>query len=257
MYRFLFNPRWLAFALFALLIAGLSVRLGLWQWHRLEHRHHTNDRVTKLLKQKPIDIGTFTSSADGEWTRVRATGRYLDPKTVTVKFTIRSGSPGAEVVTPLVLDDGRAVLVDRGWLATDNSGQRPNDVPPAAAGPVTVTGWWHPDNGAGANATEPEDGQVRAISSKAMAPTVGAPMIGGFVSLTDQSPSAGDKLQPAIPPDLGSGPHFFYSLQWWFFAGLAIVGYVWFARIEAKDRQASGSLPDTRVPTPGTDSTST
>jgi cytochrome oxidase assembly protein ShyY1 len=26
-------------------------------------------------------------------------------------------------------------------------------------------------------------------------------------------------------PDLGEGPHFFYGLQWWFFAALAVFGF--------------------------------
>jgi cytochrome oxidase assembly protein ShyY1 len=246
-YRFLLSPRWVAFALFALLIGGLSIRLGLWQWHRLEHRHQTNARVSTLLNQQPRAASDFSPGQDDEWTRIRATGRYLDPQTVTVKFTIRGGSPGAEVVTPLLLGDGRAVLIDRGWLSTDNSGRRPSNIPPAPRGDVVVTGWWHPDNGAGPNATRPEAGQVRAISSRALAGRVGAHLIPGFVSLTAQSPAAGGDLKLAIPPDLGSGPHFFYALQWWFFAGLAIVGYIWFAYIEAGERRGGETRPELRA----------
>jgi cytochrome oxidase assembly protein ShyY1 len=246
-YRFLLSPRWVAFALFALLIGGLSIRLGLWQWHRLEYRHETNARVTTLLKEQPRAVDTFSPGRDAEWTRLRATGRYLDPQTLTVKFTIRGGSPGAEVVTPLLLSDGRAVLIDRGWLSTDNNGRRPSDIPPAPRGEVVVTGWWHPDNRAGGNATHPESGQIRAISSRALARHVGATMVPGFVSLTTQSPAADGALKLAPPPDLGSGPHFFYALQWWFFAGLAIVGYVWFARAEATERRGGGSRPQLRA----------
>lgn len=258
MYRFLLSPRWLVFALVALLIAGLSVRLGFWQWHRLEHRHETNARVTKLLKQQPRDIAGFTPGPESEWTRVRATGRYLDTATLTVKFTIRAGAPGVDVVTPLRLADGSVVLVDRGWLATDNSGRRPANIPAAPTGLTTVLGWWHPDNQAGSTATVPEDGQVRAISSRALGRFVGHPLVAGFVCLTHQSPPPAAALRLAVPPDLGSGPHFFYALQWWFFAALAVVGFIWFARVEEQERRA---MPAGRAPvplqTPGHDSAST
>jgi cytochrome oxidase assembly protein ShyY1 len=240
-YRFLLSRRWLGFAVFVLVIAGLSIRLGTWQWDRLDRRQLSNERVTELLKQEPLDVARFTPRADAEWTRLTATGRYLDATTLTVKFTVREGSAGAEVVTPLLLPDGTAVLVDRGWLKTDRSAKRPTNIPAAPSGQVTVIGWWHPDNGAGSNATRPEDGQIRAISSRALASSAGADLRRGYLSLTDQSPKPGDELVLATPPDLGSGPHFFYGLQWWFFAGLAIVGYVWFARAEAKERRANGS----------------
>ena len=239
MYRFLLSRRWLGFAVFVLVIAGLSIRLGTWQWDRLDRRQLSNERVTELLKQEPLDVAGFTPGPDAEWTRLTATGRYLSEATLTVKFTVREGSAGAEVVTPLLLPDGTAVLVDRGWLKTDRSGKRPTNIPAAPSGQVTVIGWWHPDNGAGSNATRPEEGQIRAISSRALTPRAGADLRRGYLSLTEQSPKPGDELLLATPPDLGSGPHFFYGLQWWFFAGLAIVGYVWFARAEAKERRAS------------------
>lgn len=241
MYRFLLSRRWLGFAVFVLVIAGLSIRLGIWQWDRLDRRDASNDRVAELLKREPRDVARFTPAAEDEWTRLVATGRYLDDATLTVKFTVRDGSAGAEVVTPLLLADGTAVLVDRGWLKTDRSAKRPTNIPVAPSGQVTVTGWWHPDNGAGRHATQPDDGQIRAISSRALESTAGVDLRRGYISLTAQSPKPGEALLLAKPPDLGSGPHFFYGLQWWFFAGLAIVGYIWFARAEAKERRAISS----------------
>jgi cytochrome oxidase assembly protein ShyY1 len=43
--------------------------------------------------------------------------------------------------------------------------------------------------------------------------------------------------ETADPPDLGSGPSFFYGLQWWFFALLAVGFLAYFARHEYRDLQ--------------------
>jgi cytochrome oxidase assembly protein ShyY1 len=127
------------------------------------------------------------------------------------------------------------VLVDRGWLATDNTDTE-FDVPAPPSGSVTVTGWLQPDSGAEAAATTPTDGQVRAISSAGFAPELPYSVTGGHLLLLEEIPAPSVPLAAPEPPDLGQGPHFFYGLQWFFFAALAVVGYVWFAWLEVHPR---------------------
>ena len=53
------------------------------------------------------------------------TGRYDPQHEILARARTVNGRVGFEIVTPLVLADGTAVLVDRGW------------VPPAGAGAAT------------------------------------------------------------------------------------------------------------------------
>ena len=53
---------------------------------------------------------------------VTATGTYAADDTVIVRYRTRDGASGVDVVVPLVTADGTALLVDRGWMATDNRG---------------------------------------------------------------------------------------------------------------------------------------
>ncbi|AXT84887.1 SURF1 family protein [Aeromicrobium sp. A1-2] len=239
-YRFLLSGRWIGFAIFVILLAAVCTRLGLWQFHRLEHRLDQNKIITTHLKTDPIDIETALEpgdvvNGDTEFTRVRATGTYDVEHQVTVKFTTRDGAPGVDVVTPLVLPSGRAILVDRGWQETANNVAHPV-VPPPPSGEVTIVGWLRQNNGAGGNAVKPLDGQVRAISSDAMSSLVPQPLLNGYLNLRTESPAPSTPLAAEPTPERGQGPHFFYALQWWFFALLAVVGYFWFARAEAKER---------------------
>ncbi|MCL3819459.1 SURF1 family cytochrome oxidase biogenesis protein [Aeromicrobium wangtongii] len=241
MYRFLLSARWIGFAIFVVLLAAICTRLGFWQMDKLEQRFDRNDAITKHFGADPVDLSTALPAGievdkSNEWTRVRATGTYDVDHQVTVKFSTRDGAPGVNVVTPLVLDSGAALLVDRGWMETQNNVSHP-DVPDPATGEVTIEGWLRKDNGATGGAVRPNDGQVRAISSDGMADFVPYDLIDGYVNLQKQSPAPSAGLAVEPKPELGQGPHFFYALQWWFFALLAVVGYFWFARAEAKERR--------------------
>lgn len=130
------------------------------------------------------------------------------------------------------------MLVERGWVSTAGNPTELPEVEPPPAGLVTVTGWLRRDSSAGPEATEPIDGTVRAIDSVSIGDAWGRALLPGYLALTDQVPPADDGLQPPVKPDLGQGPHFFYGLQWWFFAVLAVVGYLWFAWSEAHPKHA-------------------
>ena len=69
---------------------------------------------------------------EDEWRVVTATGTYLPDETVIVRYRTHEGSAGVDVVVPLQTTGGPAVLVDRGWLATDNGGGDVGDVPRSA-----------------------------------------------------------------------------------------------------------------------------
>ncbi len=241
--RFLLSRRWIGFALFVIVLAGVCTRLGFWQIHRLEHRLDTNRIVERHLAAEPAPLATAllegeTVDRDSAWTRVRVTGTYDVEHEVTVRFTTRDGAPGVDVVTPLVMPDGTAVLVDRGWLQTTNNSSRPATVPAPPSGTVTVMGWLREDSEADEGAVVPLDGQVRAISSRGIAKVVPYELTSGYLNLRTQSPEAAEPLRLEPAPELGQGPHFFYALQWWFFAALAVVGWFWFARDELKERRA-------------------
>ncbi|KAA1376020.1 SURF1 family cytochrome oxidase biogenesis protein [Aeromicrobium fastidiosum] len=241
MYRFMLSARWIGFAIFVIVLAALCTRLGFWQMHKLELRLDRNDIITQHFSTDPVDIDTAMppgSAVDktNEWTRVSATGTYDVDQQLTVKFTTRDGAPGVDVVTPLVLPSGDALLVDRGWMETQNTVKRPK-VPAPPTGEVTVEGWLRQNNGAGGAAVRPSEGQIRAISSDALGQVMPYDLVDGYVNLQAEKPAPATALAAEPKPELGQGPHFFYALQWWFFALLATVGYFWFARAEAKERR--------------------
>jgi cytochrome oxidase assembly protein ShyY1 len=239
------SRRWVLFALAVVLAAYACYLLGQWQFHRLAERKADNATITRNEHDTATPIDRVAAvgrpvSPDDEWRRVTATGSYLEDRTVIVRYQTRDGASGVDVVTPLRTSSGASVLVDRGWMQTGNTGDRP-DVPAAPSGTVTVTGWLRADaEGSSAQVT---DRSTRAVSSKEIAPTVGTPVYGGFVDAAKESPAPATKLVPAELPDLGNGPHFFYGLQWWFFGLLAVFGFFYLAYDERKKLRAAASGP--------------
>lgn len=237
MFRFLLSSRWIGFALFVVLLSAICVRLGMWQFDRLDDRRAQNEVIAAHFKKDPVALPAgFKVDDSTEWTKVTATGTYDLARQVTVKFTTRDGAPGVDVLTPLVMADGSALLVDRGWIETKNTVANP-DVPAPPTGTVSVMGWMRQNNGAGGQATEPVDGQIRAISSIGMSKFVPYELVDGYLNLRSQAPAVTNELALEPRPEIGQGPHFFYGLQWVFFAILATVGYFWFARAEAEERR--------------------
>jgi cytochrome oxidase assembly protein ShyY1 len=244
--RFLLSRRWVLFAIVVAVLVWVAVLLGQWQFHRLDERKHENSRVATNLKRAPVPVDDVLSTekapgANDEWRRVTVHGSWDDKHTVVLKYQTRDAGAGVDVVTPLVTESGGAVLVDRGWISTDNTGGIRPDLPAVTDGQVTVTGWVRQD--ATGDATRVSDLSTRAISSSRIAAVMPYPLYRGFVDLAEESPPPAERLQPTqLPDDTSNGPHFFYGLQWWFFGALALFGFcylVWDEIRQRRERQKS------------------
>src|SRR5688500_3689176 len=114
MYRFALRGRWLVGTVLVLLVAVLCIRLGFWQLDRLAQRRARNALVEQ---RQQGDAGPLPADADEAlYRRVTVTGEY-DPEREEIDGgRAMDGRPGEHVLTPLRLDDGREVLVNRGWV---------------------------------------------------------------------------------------------------------------------------------------------
>ncbi|KAA1416008.1 SURF1 family protein [Nocardioides humilatus] len=238
-WRFLVSRRWILFFLAVIVLAYGTWWLGEWQFGRLDDRRDNNAIIEANESDDPVPVGDVLAagrsvSKGDEYTVIEATGTYDVDDSLIVRYRTRDGAPGVDVVVPLVTADGTAVVVDRGWIETDDPRFDPvADAPSPPSGEVTITGWVRAD-GEG-DSTYVSDGGMRAISSEAIGEALDREVYGGFVELLSEDPAPTDSLEPAEKPDLGEGPHFFYGLQWWFFGVLAMGGFGYLAYDERKN----------------------
>jgi cytochrome oxidase assembly protein ShyY1 len=246
-YRFLLSSRWLRMLAGAILASTACVFLGIWQLHRFEHKHAGNDLITHNLAVAPVPpsrllhVGHGLDPAD-QWRRVRVTGRYDAAHQLLVRNRPVDGEYGYLVLTPLVQERGPALLVDRGFVPAGQTAARPDRMPVAPTGPVTVVARLRVSE-APAGGAAPPRGQVTRIDVPAIAETLPYPTYGGFAELVHQSPAPPRALISIRAPQLSDGPHLAYMVQWWLFAFAPPVGFVVLARREAADRRIRDRLP--------------
>ena len=218
-----FRPRAWAFAATAAACAA-CVALGSWQAGRAEEKRALGAQLDQAFRSPPIEIGAEpVSPGNLVWKHVGAKGRFLDERTVYLDNKLRHGRPGYEVVTPLRLD-GRSVLVNRGWVAAGKSREVLPPVP-APGGELRVEGL--------ALARIPHalvlgpstPGKVRQnLDVKSFAEETGLRL--QPIVIEQHSPAADGLLREWPRPDLGIEMHESYALQWYSFAGLALVLFV-------------------------------
>ncbi len=230
-FRFLLSRRWAGFTVFVLILAYGTWWLGEWQFDRLADRKasnqivRTNEHADAVPVQDVLATGDKVAEKD-EWRRVTATGTYAVDDTIIWRYRTPDKESGVDLVVPLVLDDGTAVLVDRGWVQTESQ-EKFDDVPAPPAGEVTISAWVRADGTGDSTDVAQVDGYhaTRALSSAQVAKVVDEPLLTGWLVLDTESPEPATQLRKADLPELDTGPHFFYGLQWWFFGILAIAGF--------------------------------
>ena len=250
-FRFLLSRRWAGFTVFVLILAFGTWWLGQWQFDRLADRKASNQIVRANEHAEPAPVDDVLApgkkvSEDDEWRRVSATGTYAVDDTIIWRYRTPDDAKGVDIVVPLVLSDGTAVLVDRGWLQTESQ-EKFDDLPAPPSGKVTITGWGRADGTGDSTDMAQVDGYhaTRALSSTQVAKVVDEPLVTGWLHLDTESPEPATKLSPADLPELDNGPHFFYGLQWWFFGILAVAGFFYLMYDERRTQhQDADSTPD-------------
>ncbi|MFJ8693393.1 SURF1 family cytochrome oxidase biogenesis protein [Streptomyces roseolilacinus] len=255
MYRFLLSRQWVILTLVTLVLIPVMVELGFWQFHRHERRVSQNALIADNLRAEPVPVTELTSPGHtvpraDYWRRATATGTFDTAHEVVVRRrTNADDRVGMHVLTPLVLDGGRVVLVNRGWVPAAPDQKAYPDVPPAPKGRVTVVGRLMADQTTGSSGIKDLQGlpprQVMLINSGQQAERLGRPVLGGYLELTEPAP-AGGSPEPIPDPDHESiGSHMAYAVQWWLFAAGVPVGWVVLVRRERRDQAAAAAASGT------------
>lgn len=231
MYRFLISPRWIALHVLIGALVAVMVNLGFWQLHRLDERKALNARVTEQVSA-PVadfaDVVTGDVAADAvEWRLVRVQGTYVTDEMVLIVNRSQNGAAGRDVVMPLVLADGRKVLVNRGFIPlTEN-------VPESPSGEIVVIGHLRPSqkrSGLGAiDSSEGTLAEMQRIDIARIDQQTAGTLEDMYVQLVESSP-AETRLSVVPLPDITNGPHLSYAFQWFFFSAVALFGWIFVVR---------------------------
>ncbi len=241
----MFSRRWVFTTLLVLLGTAICVRLGIWQLDRLEQRRTFNAHYLQMTSLPPLTLSSAPAEdlAAQEYRAVIASGRYDHAAQVSIRNQYFRGQLGYHLLTPLILEDGAAILVDRGWIPAEG-----NDAPAAwrkydQPGQVTVRGMLRAgravdDFGRALNPT-PAPGQPRLdfwalVDIPRIQLQAGYPLLPAYIQLdvdpADETPPV--PYQPTV--EITEGPHMGYALQWFTFASILFFGYPFFLKNREK-----------------------
>jgi cytochrome oxidase assembly protein ShyY1 len=260
-YRFLLSRQWVILTVVAIALIPTMIRLGFWQQHRYEERTARNDLVSSALRAKPVPVERLTSpghtvTRTEKYRTVTATGTFDTAREVVVRRrTNADGEVGFHVLTPLVLTDGRVLLVNRGWIPADGAQTAFPKIPAPPSGRTTVTGRLMADETTAAsgikNVKGLPDRQIMLINSAEEAHRLGARVLGGYVEQTAPTPKGGPE-QISDPGSEDAPLNYAYMIQWWLFAAGVPVGWWFLVRREIRDREEAAAQTEPEESTPAT-----
>jgi surfeit locus 1 family protein len=219
-----FAPR-LGYSLLALAGLALFLSLGRWQLDRAGEKRallDAFDRGGEHAQELPAGLSPVE-----RYQRLRARGRFDSSRQFLLDNMTYDGQAGFRVLTPLVLEDGRVLVVDRGFVP--GSGDR-SRLPDVAVQDL-------PREVIGRADTLPRPGIELTAP-----PATGWPRIVSFPRIEEISNALGQPVFPQVllldpgqpdgyvrewaPPTMGPDRHVGYAVQWFGFAAVTCILWV-------------------------------
>ncbi len=234
-------------ALAAVAVTATTAGLGFWQLDRAAQKTALQAAIVERGGRPPLaaaelaPVGADAAVVAAQRHRHAAVdGRWLADRTVYLDNRQMDGRVGFFVVTPLLLADGSAVAVQRGFVARDNDDRARIALPPPPRGDVRVHG--HVVDAPsrlfefGAAASGPIRQNLDLADSAREWQLALRPLA---IVEHDGPANAGDGLQRRWPrPDSGVAKHHGYAFQWFALSALTVIFYAWFRIVRPRRRVA-------------------
>lgn len=232
------RPAWLVAHVVVLAVLITFPLLGLWQWERYGEERAIASRQEARLDADPVPLARLldadvddAAAAALEYTPVTVAGTWVAAEQVAQRNRDLDGQLGFDLLTPLNLGDGTAVLVRRGFVPPDGPSSPTAAVDVPIAGTVTVTGFLEtsgaqPD---GFGARDPDTGRLATVfhaDVERLDRQTDADLLPMLVHLTAQVPGDGPLPVPQPAPTPDPSQNLSYTIQWFAFAAIVGAGYV-------------------------------
>ena len=245
--RAIFSRKWIFATILVLAGVALCTRLGFWQLSRLEERRAFNAHIERVWAMEPVTLNGGQSEEgllEQEYRAATVSGKYDFENQVALRNRYFQNEYGYHLLTPLILEDGSAILVDRGWIPADG-----NDTPDDwrkydELGQIKIRGQIRlgsaePDFG-GVPDPELAEGQDKldfwnTVNLERIQLQLPYPLMRVFLQpdIDPQDNEAPIPYQPEI--ELTEGSHQGYALQWFTYASLLFFGYPFYVRQQMKE----------------------
>ncbi|MET0734614.1 MAG: SURF1 family protein [Microbacterium sp.] len=263
--------RWTSYIAVAIVFAIACGFLSNWQFSRNAGRAAQLELVAQNYDAAPVALDAIiapgaTLAAADEWRPVALDGQYLPAEQVLVRNRPHGGTAAFEVLVPFRLDDGRVLLIDRGWVPPGEDQPLPDVVPAPPEGATTVIARLRPAEPLPSSGRSAPEGQVPSINPPLIADTILTDVaadleLSAYGVMVSEDPAPATRPAAFAVPSEDPGPYLSYAIQWILFAvmGFVFIGYV--IRTERRHRREDAEdrargiepAPRDRVPARRTD----
>ena len=218
----------------------LLIGLGSWQVERLHWKEELVATIIARIHQDPVDIASLAVD-EADYHPATGSGTFLNDKSFYLLAISLTGEGGYHVLTPLHLEDGQFLLVDRGWIPYDMRGKnyaRPSDVVRIAG--VARIPQYHRIR----SQNDPEGNNWYQIDMDMMATRAGVPAFLPYILEADAAPNeggypVGGQTRLTLPNN-----HLSYAVTWY---GLALVLIVIYSLSSYRKNAAHLKAPKTEA----------
>ena len=231
------NRRNLLVLLATVVTVGITARLGWWQLDRAAQKVALQEARDTQSKRPPLataELAADAQAATTQWhRRAEVQGRWLPEWTVHLDNRPMAGRTGLLAVTPMLLDDGRVVLVQRGWLPRDATDRTRIAPYRTEAGAVRIQGRIAPSTSRLYELGEAASGPIRQnLDLSSFATESRLKLLPLVIVQNDPGTPPTDGLSRQWPqPASDVHKHYGYAFQWFGLSALAAFLYVWFQLI--------------------------
>ena len=231
--RYRLAPPWWGWVIVCLGVAALS-SLGVWQIDRGESKQAMLAQRQAAGKSPARDFvaaSPASQAAPPEYgVRYTVQGHLDAQHQILFDNQVRNERIGYHVWAPLILADGRRVMIDRGWIPLGPGGRSQPPAPDAPTGELTMTGMWRdlPEPGLrlGGDSACRQQGWPRVLNY----PTIqqlrcqyDGPVVDGLLLLDEADPRGFARDWQAQFDQMPPVRHFGYALQWFAMAFAVVV----------------------------------
>jgi surfeit locus 1 family protein len=146
MLKYRFRPGLLP-TLAMLLAVALCIRLGLWQQHKAELKQALQTQLDQRLQEAPVALPAKIAVPEAwRYRRVKTRGSYDPRYQILLDNQVENEVAGYQVITPLRLENGTHVLINRGWIAAPaDHAAAPQPATPGGMLEVEGSAWLPPE----------------------------------------------------------------------------------------------------------------
>lgn len=231
----LLNKKWRWVTLLVLLGMALLARLGFWQLDRLAQRRAANAQLQQALDQPPFALTPDFSATDLASLKDRlvfAQGQYDFAYQGLIKLQNYQAQAGGHLIAPLVLADGQtAVLVNRGWIPDALTTQLSQFEAPGMHTVSGYVGLSQTLSRVANSAPSPDELAWFRLDIEQIQKQIPYHLLPIYIVEWSGEEAAADlPIHLSRDIDLSDGPHLSYAIQWFIFALILGLGYIFFVR---------------------------